>query len=116
MEWIVLGVRVFRRNIFSSIMSSIAPIIFTLIILGVVLVGLRQAEESSRAEGRRLLEEAIMRVAIHSYAVEGYFPESVAYIVENYGIHIDSTRFVVHYDVFAANLLPNIQVFEIFGP
>jgi len=111
---IALKVRVFRRNIFSTIAVNFAPIIFTLVILGVVLAGLRQAEESSRAEGRRLLEEAIVRVAVHSYAVEGYFPDSIAYIVENYGIHIDSTRFVVHYDVFAANLLPNIQVFEIF--
>ena len=108
-----MGIRVFKKNIFSSIVSSFAPIIFTLIILGVILVGLRQTEESSRSEGRRLLEEAITRVAIHSYAVEGHFPESLAYIVENYGIHIDTSRFVVHYEVFAANLLPDIRVFEL---
>lgn len=100
----------------TTILASFAPIVFTVAILVIVMAGLRTADESSRAEGRRLLEEAILRVAVHSYAVEGYFPESIAYIVENYGIHIDLTRFVVHYDVFAANLLPNIQVFEIFAP
>jgi len=110
---IKLGVQVFQKNLLYSMIKNIAPIIFTVIILGVVVVGLRQAEESSRAEGRRLLEEAILRVAIHSYAVEGYFPQSLEYIVEHYGIHVDSSRFVVHYQVFAQNLLPDVRVFEL---
>ena len=105
--------RVFKRSLFASLVSRLVPIVFTLVIIGFVVAGLRQAEEASRAEGVRLLEEALRRVAIHSYAVEGYFPESLAYITENYGIYIDRTRFIVHYDVFAANLFPNIQVFEV---
>ena len=97
----------------SNITSAIASIFLTLVIVGVIMIGLRQAEESSRAEGRRLLEEALMRVVVHSYAVNGYFPDSLDYIVENFGIHIDTTRFVVHYEVFATNVPPDIRVFEL---
>ena len=105
--------RVFKRSFFASLFSRLVPIVFTLVMIGFVVAGLRHAEEASRAEGARLLEEALRRVAIHSYAVEGYFPESLAYITESYGIYIDKTRFIVHYYVFAANLFPDIWVFQI---
>ena len=95
------------------LVSGLAPLVFTLAIMAIVLVGLSQAEQSSRAEGVRLLEEAITRAAVHSYSINGYYPESLAYITETFGIYIDRTRFVVHYEVFASNLLPDIRVFEL---
>ncbi|MCL2373136.1 MAG: hypothetical protein FWC78_07015 [Defluviitaleaceae bacterium] len=104
--------RVFKKNFFSLVLTGIRPIIFTAVIVVMVVLGIRQAEDASRAEGVRLLEEALMRAAVHSYAVEGFFPESLEALVENYNIFIDHTRFIVHYDVFATNLPPNILVFE----
>ena len=108
-----MGKRVFKKNFFHSLVSGIGPIIFTMLVIVALLIGFRQADESSRAESIRLLEETILRVAVHSYAVNGHFPESIAYITENYNVYIDKTRFVVHYEVFAANLLPDIRVFEL---
>jgi len=105
--------RIFKKGLIAGIISGIAPIIFTLAIIGMILIGLRQAEQSNRAEELRLLEEAILRAAIHNYAVAGRFPESLSYISEKYKIYIDQSRFVVHYEVFAENILPNIKVLEI---
>ena len=106
--------RVFKKNFFASLISGLLPVLFTLLIVGMIFLGLRQTEEANRAEGVRLLEEALLRAAIHSYAVEGYFPESLSYITENYRIFIDDTRFLVHYEVFASNILPDIRVFELY--
>jgi len=108
-----MGEQVFKKNFISRLISAIVPIFFTLIIVGIIMVGLRQTEEANRAEGVRLLEEALMRVVVHSYAVNGYFPDSLDYIVENFGIYIDTSRFLVHYEPIATNILPNIIVFEL---
>ncbi|MCL2386596.1 MAG: hypothetical protein FWC89_03500 [Defluviitaleaceae bacterium] len=108
-----MGVTVFKKGFFSSIFSGARVVVFTIAVLVVILIGISQAAEANRAEGMRLLEEAIVRAAVHSYAVHGYFPESLDYIVDTFGIHIDTTRFVVHYEVFAANILPDIRVFEL---
>lgn len=105
--------RVFKKNFIASLFSGIVPLIFTIAILTMIVVGLRQADAANRAEGVRLLEEAILRAAIHSYAVEGYFPDTLDYIADNFGIYIDHTRFLVHYNVFASNILPDIRVFEL---
>jgi hypothetical protein len=84
-----------------------------LLIVVLILVGLRQAEISSREEGRRLLEDSIRNAVIRSYAVKGQFPDTITYIEENYGIFIDRSRFAVHYRIHAPNRMPNITVIEL---
>jgi len=105
--------RVFKKSLWASLLSGIVPLLFTLAIMAVVYLGIQQAGASSEAEGIRLLEEALMRVAIHSYAVNGYFPPNVDYMSEHFAVYVDRTRFVVHYVVFAENMLPDIRVFPL---
>jgi len=104
---------VFKRSFFKSFLKGIMPIIFTSIMVGIVWLGIGQANEANSEEGIRILEDAIFRAAIHNYAVAGYFPENLAYIIENFNIYVDTTRFVVHYDAFAPNLPPRIIVFPL---
>ncbi|MEZ4509295.1 MAG: hypothetical protein R2912_00570 [Eubacteriales bacterium] len=49
------------------------------------------------------------------YAVEGKYPPSLSYLYDNYGISVDESRYVVFYDVIAANLMPSVQVTRIGG-
>ncbi|MCL2365019.1 MAG: hypothetical protein FWC71_10205 [Defluviitaleaceae bacterium] len=103
----------FKKSLIASLLSGILPLLFTLAVMAVIFVGIQQAGDSGEAEGIRLLEEALMRVAIHSYAVNGYFPATVDYIIDNFAVYVDRTRFVVHYVVFADNMLPDIRVFPL---
>jgi len=105
--------RVFQKGFAASLASILLPVIIVAAIVWVVMFALNQAEESSRAESLRMLEEAVFRAAIHSYAVNGHFPESLEHLTERYDIFIDSSRFVVHYDVAGINLFPNIVVLYI---
>ena len=102
---------IFRKSAWDVLRGAIFPVLFTIAVMAMILFGLRQTEEANRAEGLRLLEEAVMRVVMHSYAVNGYIPPSLGYIEENYNIFIDKSRYIVHYDVFASNFLPEIKVF-----
>ena len=106
---------IFRKSAFDILRSALVPILFTIIVIGMIIFGLRQAEESSRAEGLRILDESIRRAVMISYAVEGRYPESVAYIEENYGIRIDRSKYIVHYSIFASNIMPDITVIELAG-
>jgi len=104
---------IYRRNAWDFIRSAIVPVLFTIAVMGMIVFGLRQTEESSRAEGLRVLEDSIRRAVVIAYAVEGRYPQSIEYIEEHYGIHIDRSRYVVHYNIFASNLLPDITVLEV---
>lgn len=103
---------VFKSSAFSTLTAALAPVLFTLAVILLVVSGLHQAELSSRAEGLRVLEEGVLRAAIKCYAVEGSYPDNLAYMEEHYGVHVDRSRYVVHYEIFASNLLPDVTVLE----
>ena len=73
---------------------------------------LRQVDDSRKAEGLRILEESVRRSAAACYATEGIYPPDVDYMKEHYGIQIDESRYLVRYEVFAENLMPDITVLE----
>jgi len=103
---------IFRKGALDFLRSAIVPVLFTIAVMGMIIYGLGRTEESSRAEAVRILEDSIRRAVVMSYAVEGRYPDSIAYIESHYGVHIDRSKYVVHYDIFASNLMPDIMVIE----
>lgn len=63
-------------------------------------------------EGRKQLETALRRAAVACYAAEGIYPPDIAYLEEHYGVQVDARRYIVHYEVFAENLMPQITVLQ----
>jgi len=104
---------IYKKNVWDILRSAVVPILFTLVVMGMIIYGLRQTEASSRAEGLRVLEDSVRRAVVTCYAIEGSYPESVEYIEEHYGVHIDRTKYIVHYSIFASNIMPDIAVYEL---
>ena len=106
---------IFRKSALDILRSALVPIIFTAIVMGMIVFGLHQTEESSRSEGLRVLEESIRRAVVINYAIEGNYPASIADVEEKYGINVDRTKYIVHYSIFASNMMPDIAVIELNG-
>jgi hypothetical protein len=104
---------IYRKSAWDFLRTAVLPVLFTLSVMALIVSGLNQTESSSSAESLRILEDSIRRAVVVSYAVEGRYPGSIEYIEERFGIHIDRTRYVVHYDIFASNLMPTIAVIEL---
>jgi len=105
--------RIYKKNAWGFLSDAIVPVLFTLVIICMIIYGLQQTERSSKSEGLRILDDSIRRAVVMCYAVEGRYPDTVRYIEENYGIHIDRTRYAVHYNIFASNLFPDITVIDL---
>lgn len=56
------------------------------------------------------LEAALNRNIIHCYAVEGFYPPSLAYIEEHYGLTYNKELFFIDYQPIGSNLQPNITI------
>ena len=69
--------------------------------------------QGNLAEEKQQLEEALLQAAVSCYALEGSYPPSLDYLTEHYGIQINEKRFVVKYERYASNLLPDITVLTI---
>lgn len=77
-----------------------------------LLTALSNLRSGRDEEALRQLEETLRWSAVACYAAEGIYPPDVAYLEEHYGVQIDEERFIVYYDVFASNLMPDITVLE----
>lgn len=91
--------------------SVILPLLAAAVLL-FFLTALGNLGEGQRSEGKAQLEAALHRAAVACYACEGIYPPSLDYLKEHYGIQIDHSRYVVIYEAFAENLMPDITVLE----
>ena len=75
-----------------------------------LLYGISSVSDSADANQADSLKQALTRSAVHCYAMEGRYPESLAYLREHYGIEWDESRYTVDYEIFGSNLMPTITV------
>ena len=85
-------------------------ILSLLAVAALVLAGLSRLDTGE--QGRQRLERSVRRTAAACYASEGFYPPSVDYMEENWGLQYDRDRYVIRYEVFASNLMPQITVLE----
>lgn len=88
------------------------PVIALAILLGFA-TAVNGLDQDSKAESKRQLEQAIRRGCVACYATEGVYPPNLEYLKEHYGLQLDEENYVVYYDIFAENLMPDITVLEV---
>ena len=76
------------------------------------LLAVSRLESRREAQGQKQLEEVLRRTAVSCYASEGFYPPSVAYMQEHYGLQFQEEDYVIRYERFASNLMPDITVLE----
>lgn len=90
-------------------------LIFTAFLAAVLLLfslGITRLEQGQHQEDKQLLEDVLRRTAVACYASEGFYPPDVDYMLENYGLQYDESRYTIRYEVFASNLMPDITVLD----
>ena len=103
-----MGQRKRLRRILSILL---APVGFLAAVLWLV-TAVYDLASGQDEEAMQQLEESLRRSAVACYAAEGVYPPDLAYLEEHYGVQIDEKRFVVYYDAFASNMMPDITVLE----
>ena len=103
------------RNKYTSIegRSILFSIIIFIFIFGIFYLGVDALSTRNHEAERTTLTNALQRSIIHSYAVDGAYPESLNYILETYGITFDPELFFVSYRVQGTNIMPELTVIEI---
>ena len=96
--------------------NSAKRLILPLCIFGFVLVlffvGISSVSADNERRQLESLENALNRSILYCYAMEGTYPESLAYIQENYGITYDEDLFFVDYQPIGSNIYPNLTIIK----
>lgn len=61
------------------------------------------------------LQKAVQRAIVQCYALEGQYPPAISYLEENYGLQIDKEKYLIDYNNFASNIMPQATVIPLAG-
>lgn len=91
--------------------NKILYLLITASILFFINFSINNVNKNKEEQQLNALKDAVKRSAVQCYAIEGFYPPNVNYLVNNYGLIVDSEKYVVSYLVFAENIMPEIEVF-----
>ncbi|MCR5666847.1 MAG: hypothetical protein K6G01_08455 [Eubacterium sp.] len=86
---------------------SIVIVAIGIAIVCFVVQGLRAQQTEQQKEE---LEKTILQACVQCYAVEGVYPANVSYLEDNYGLTINHDKFIISYEAYSSNLLPEVKV------
>ena len=72
--------------------------------------GRQVSVENISEESASAIRTAIQNSALQCYCVEGAYPETLEYLVENYGLRVNTRDFYIRYEVYATNQPPQIKI------
>jgi hypothetical protein len=96
-----------NKTIFPAVAITIAGFAVLVLLIGVLL---GNAVDTSSEEALNAVRDSIIRAAVTCYAIEGVYPESLQYLIDNYNLAVDLNRYNVYYSSISDNLMPNIIV------
>lgn len=86
------------------------PVVVFLVLVVLFNMGVTSLTQSNEQEALEAARSAVVRAVVTFYAIEGRFPPSIDYLTENFGLAVDQERFIIHYNLFASNIMPQITV------
>lgn len=98
-----------KRYTRASVLLYIAVFAAAVILL---VGGMQDTQRTADAQGLRIAQNAVQRAAVACYATEGRYPQDYDYLREHYGVQVDEGKYIVHYEIFAQNIMPDITVTE----
>jgi hypothetical protein len=87
-------------------------LIVLLIVLAFSVVQMDKFWKVKEQEQPQRIKEAIEKACVQCYALEGSYPPDLEYLGQHYGLVLDHERYFYFYEVFASNIMPDVEVYE----
>lgn len=102
----------YKQKSHSGIKTILAICVFVAIIV-VFFCGINSLSSTTDSKEKESLENALSRSITYCYATEGYYPENLDYIKDNYGLMYDESKYFVDYHVIGSNIYPDVTIIEL---
>ena len=101
----------FKKGFNNSLYRSVS-ILVAAVLLVAVFLGAKKTEKYSDEQNLEIIEQSIREAIACCYSIEGVYPPDIEYIEDNYGLFINHDKFLVDYDIFASNIMPDVVVID----
>lgn len=97
-----------KKLSYKPLVAALAVLILAISVL--CFFTFRNSGKDLESEGVANVKNTIQKSARQCYAVEGVYPSDLNYLIENYGLHVNTKDYYITYEVFAENVAPDVIV------
>lgn len=90
--------------------AYLIPLTAFVILLFLFLNGIQSVSDTTLDKQQTSLETALQRSITQCYAVEGTYPPTLEYLIAHYGLTYNPDLFLIDYEYYGSNLLPDVTV------
>lgn len=98
------------ENKYIFLKKLLLPLSLLAVIILVTIISVKSVQDTRRLENAEIIETGVRRAAMECYATEGFFPEDIDYLIENYHLYTDKEHCIIHYSAISSNIMPEIKV------
>lgn len=96
----------------SGYLEIVLVVIFFAVIIIWFSVGFANISSSTSKENLNEATQSVKKAVTLCYSIEGSFPPNIQYLKDNYNLVINEDKYIVHYNVFASNVMPEVVLFS----
>ena len=94
----------------SEFWGRLLSVVFFLGVLAAFIAGLNSISGITARQQAEGLRNSIVQSAVHCYALEGFYPDTLTYLKDHYGLQYDENKYLVSYEIIGSNLMPDVSV------
>ena len=97
--------QIIRAHKFITVCVILAVLVTCLVLHAALAVSPEDIKDREEA-----IKDTVQERALQCYVIENAYPESLAYLEENYGLRVNKDDYLVVYQLYAENQPPMIKV------
>lgn len=102
----------FKYAIKNMLTYKITPLIICGFVLVGFLISVNRAGKFTSEQNLEVLEKTINEAVVSCYSIEGKYPKDIEYLEKNYNLYVNHEKYLVDYDIFASNIMPEVVVID----
>ena len=99
------------KKINLSFLSIIVAVLVIAIAGGIIFFSIDDYTDNYDDKKLEEVRDTVISYVAQCYALEGSYPPDLEYLEENYGLQLNEDKYIYHYEMFASNILPDVQIF-----
>lgn len=93
-------------------LPAIAAVALFAAVMVWLVLALNNTGKASDQQQLEAVKRSVENGITMCYSIEGAYPESIEHLTESYGVVYDREKYIIHYECFAANVRPSVEVIE----
>lgn len=94
----------------SLLIPKFLPLLLFFLVLILFLLGLSSVSAVTKEEEAERLRTVIIQSAVQCYSLEGFYPDTLAYLEDHYALSYDRNKYLVSYEIIGSNMMPGVTV------